>query len=175
MPEPTTGLALSWWITTDFFRNGGEVYNEWGPFASQQMAMRVRDLIEDLPLNKQAGKTFAVDNRMTSEGRMPSPTMDWCDTHARPFGNCVEAWTKQTEDVLPSDCSRTAVPLDAGREPSPDVVWEVVGEGTECPVCSHDASEHEESVGCLVGDGDCECPLAPVLTAPARVSSNEPG
>jgi hypothetical protein len=45
------------------------------------------------------------------------------------------------------------------------VVWEVVSEDTECPVCAHDAADHAEPVGCLVDDGECECPLAPAANA----------
>jgi hypothetical protein len=53
----------AWYIATDLFDHGGEVLDDWGPFPNMDLAIRVRTLIENLPENKSADRTFAVDKR----------------------------------------------------------------------------------------------------------------
>jgi hypothetical protein len=55
-----TARPPGYYIATDLFDHGGEVYEKWGPFLTFDLAMRVRVLLEELPVNK--GRTFAIDS-----------------------------------------------------------------------------------------------------------------
>lgn len=50
-----------YYLATDLFDHGGEIYGAWGPFPTFDLAIRVRVLVEDLPANKRRGLTFAID------------------------------------------------------------------------------------------------------------------
>lgn len=52
-----------WYITTDLFSQGGKVFDDWGPFSTRELALRVRQLIEEQPGVRAQGVTFAVDRR----------------------------------------------------------------------------------------------------------------
>ena len=53
-----------WWIATDFFHNGGR--KVMGPFESQELALRVRSLLE----NNQNHRTYAVDEALANMGEI---------------------------------------------------------------------------------------------------------
>jgi hypothetical protein len=64
LPTDRSGpMTEQWWIATDLFDHGGEVLDDWGPFPNMDLAIRVRTLVEALPENKSADRTFAVDKR----------------------------------------------------------------------------------------------------------------
>lgn len=61
MTTPTP--ASEWFITTDFFVNGGKIVDGWGPFSTREIALRVRELVEAMPRNRSLHRTFFVDSR----------------------------------------------------------------------------------------------------------------
>ena len=69
-------MRCDWFITTDFFDNDGKVYDGWGPFGTQELAFRVRALVE----HKERRSDLFIDSRPLSAA-VSSPVLAPREAH----------------------------------------------------------------------------------------------